>query len=231
MTELGRRRWFYFKVLFIAHVIWFVTFELVAWAASFLPAHDLVTDLDRWIPLTPVFVWPYEFCYVVPFLSIFICRDFHRINRAIIAIAIATFAAYVVYVVFPVGLPRVPLGDSLAERVLSIEYAADFPPGVNNMPSLHVAFVWIITLALLRERRPVVDVALTVVASLITVSTLMVKQHLVIDVVTGGLWAVGAWQIAGRVCGRNRCSGDAPEDALRRLGARIWRSKRIRGST
>ena len=47
------------------------------------------------------------------------------------------------YLALPIAFPRPELGSSLAERVLAVEYAADFRPGANKLPSLHVTFAWL----------------------------------------------------------------------------------------
>jgi hypothetical protein len=55
---------------------------------------------------------------------------------AVVAIVLANAAAFAVYVALPVAFPRPPLGSSLAERVLAAQYAADFSPGANKLPSM-----------------------------------------------------------------------------------------------
>jgi membrane-associated phospholipid phosphatase len=192
-----RRR--YAVRLLVAYAIWLVAFYAVGLQASKLPALDLTTAWDRAIPVVPAFVWPYELCYIFPFSSLLVVRDWRRFDAALLASALASASAFVVYLALPIAFPRPPLGDGLAERVLALEYAADFSPGANNLPSLHVALSWIMGRAMLGQRSRIADVAVVTVVLAITLSTLFVKQHLLIDVAAGIVWALAAWAVARRL--------------------------------
>lgn len=191
-----RRR--YALVLLVAYVAWFVAFMAVGTYACTLPTHDLTSAADRAIPVVPEFIWPYELCYALPIVALFIVRDFRRFDAALAGIAAATATAFVPYLVLPIAFPRPVLGTTLAERVLALEYAADFSPGANNCPSMHVALSWIMGAAMLGQRSRSVDVAVCIVVVSITASTLFVKQHLVLDVGAGIVWGVVAWTWAWR---------------------------------
>jgi membrane-associated phospholipid phosphatase len=58
-------------------------------------------------------------------------------------------------------------------------------------------------------------------AMLISVSTLFVKQHILLDVLAGAAWAFAAWFAAGRLYPRLAVQGTDPPEALKRL---IWRA-------
>ena len=169
----------YAKILVAAYALWFACFWVVGTVASKLPTRDITSSWDVAIPVVPAFVWPYELCYVLPFLAILVIRDWRRFEAALVAIAIASGTAFVVYLCMPIAFPRPVLGDGLSERILAMEYAADFSPGANKLPSMHVALVVVTVLA-------------------ITASTLFVKQHLVADVAAGIGWGLGAWWCASR---------------------------------
>jgi membrane-associated phospholipid phosphatase len=209
-----RRR--YLKLALFGYVVWLVCFELVGRLAARLPTHDLRTSLDLTIPLWPPAVWVYEACYLLPLIPALLVRDFQRLNIGILAALLANLSAFVVYFAFPVAFPRPPLGDSWAERVLAFEYAWDFQPGANKLPSLHVATSWLTWLICLRQGLPALVVtALGLLAIAISVSTLFVKQHLVIDVVFGMAWAFGWFALATRLyrawCARSGRSSNASE--------------------
>jgi membrane-associated phospholipid phosphatase len=167
--------------------------------ASTLRTYDLTTTLDRAIPLVPAFVWPYELLYVFPFFSLFILRDFRRFDVALIALATANLAAFPVYMSLPVSFPRATLGHSLAERVLALEYAMDFSPGANNLPSMHVAMSWIMGRAMLGQRGRIADALIVAIVFAIALSTVMVKQHVVVDAISGAVFGALAWAFATRV--------------------------------
>lgn len=213
----GSERAFFLKVMLAAYATWLAAYELVGLAASRLPTVDLTSALDRAIPLVPAFVWPYEACYLVPFVVPFVLRDWHRFNVGLLALLLANLTAFVVYFALPIAFPHPPLGASLAERVLALEYAADFSPGANAFPSMHVAITWILVAAALGQRTRLVDGLLLALALAITASTVFVKMHLVIDAVGGLAWGLGAWVIAGRAYARLVDAGTSPREALLQL--------------
>lgn len=191
---------YYLKVLLVCYFGWFVLFELVGNFAARMPTVDLTTSLDRQIPLIPEFVWAYEFCYIAPVFLLLLVEDGHRLNRVIVAFVAASLSAFLVYLLLPIAFPRPELGGSLAERILALEYQLDFKPGANKLPSLHVATVWLIFLGCRGQRLGRLgDSLLLVGAIVVSLSTLFVKQHIVLDVVAGVGWAFGWWWIVGRL--------------------------------
>src|SRR4030043_367250 len=195
---MKRERGFYIKVILFVYFIWVIVFEAVGWYASMLPGRDFTTYIDRQIPLIPVFVWPYVLCYVYPFLPLFVVKDWHRFNRALLSIILANLSAFVLYLVIPMSFPRPELGQSLSERLLSFIYGVDFHPGANKLPSLHVTFTWIVYLVCRGQRlNRFGEAIIFLLAVVITLSALLVKQHIVLDVVVGIFLAFWAWILAG----------------------------------
>ncbi len=192
-------RWFYLKASLVVYAAWILAFECVGRYAATLPTRDVTLGLDGAIPFVAAFIWPYELCYIFPFLPLLALEDWHRFNRAILAFLLANVTAYAVYVLYPIAFPRPELGASLSDLVLGLEYKVDFYPGANKLPSLHVAFAWIVFLACRRQRLSRAgDAAVFLTAALITVATLFVKQHIVLDAAAGVAWGFGAWAVAGR---------------------------------
>jgi membrane-associated phospholipid phosphatase len=186
----------YTKILVVAYVVWFACFWSVGTIAAKLPTRDITSSWDVAIPVVPAFVWPYELCYALPFIAIFVIRDWRRFDAALVAIGLASTTAFIVYLCVPIAFARPVLGDGLSERVLAMEYAADFSPGANKLPSMHVALSWIMGLAMLRQRGWLADGVVIVVVLAITASTLFVKQHLIADVAAGIVWGIAAWWLA-----------------------------------
>jgi len=197
MVRTNPDRAFFLKASLIFYALWIVSFQLVGRYAVQLPGRDITSAWDQRIPLIAAFIWPYEICYIFPFLPLFVLKDWHRFNRALLAVIIANLLAYIVYVTFPIAYPKPVLGHSFSERILFLEYTYDFNPGANKLPSLHVAFTWIVYLACRKQRLSRLgDFLVLFVAILITFSTIFVKQHLIIDAVAGIILAGGAWGAA-----------------------------------
>ncbi len=219
---LSRERVFYFKFSLLFYFCWFVCFAAVGTYANTLPTRDITSSLDNLIPFMPIFVWPYEICYVFPFVPLLVLSDWHRFNRAILAVVIANLTAYAVYFIFPIAFPRPVVGNSISEAVVAFEHSFDFYPGANKLPSLHVAFAWLVYLACrgqLKKRWQGDLLLLT--ASLITISTVFVKQHILVDSVAGVAWAFGAWGLAKRVYPLVTEPAAEPRAALHRMMRKI----------
>jgi membrane-associated phospholipid phosphatase len=214
---------YYIKQVVLLYLLWAVAFQIVGRCAATLPTYDLTMAIDRSIPVIPAFIWPYELCYAFPLLPIVLVRDWHVFNRGALAMVLMNVSAFAVYLFLPIAYSLPDLGDSLSERVLAFEYAADFRPGANKLPSMHVAFSWLVYFMCRGQtssRR--VDHATFATALLITISTVLVKQHLVIDMVGGVIWAVAGWAVAGRLYPRISGSTSSAPVALRRVFAKVW---------
>ncbi|HOX47193.1 MAG TPA: phosphatase PAP2 family protein [Myxococcota bacterium] len=221
---MRRVRLHYLWILLLVYAAWIATFELVGWTAAALPSRDPSLPLDAAIPLVPEAVWVYQLCYLFPWLPLLVARDFHRLNRAILAILLASAAAYSAYLLLPLAFPRPALGVTLSERLLALEYAADFTPGANKAPSLHVAFAWIVFLACRGHGRSrLMEWSIGALAGAISLSTLLVKQHVLLDVLAGAVWAFASWTAAGRLLPRASRGEPEPLQALgRALSPRAW---------
>jgi membrane-associated phospholipid phosphatase len=215
-------RRYYIRVALIVYAIWAVFYEAVGRLAATLPTLDWTTNLDRAIPLTPSFVWIYSFCYIFPFVPLLVIRNWHRFNRGIIAIVLANVPAFIVFLIFPVAMPRAELGATASERLLALIYAGDFHPAVTSFPSLHVIFAWLI-FCMCRGGRwgRVGDAATFAVAAGITISTMFVKQHIILDAATGVVWAIASWKIAGILYRKLTDPAAEPRAALRQVLRRI----------
>ncbi len=193
----GERK-FYVKVSILVYLVWLILFEVVGRHTAKLPTHNITSFIDQQIPLIPQFIWPYMLCYLFPFLTLLVVKDWHRFNLTLLSVILANLSAFVLYFIFPIAFPRPELGQSLSENLLSLLYRVDFYPGANKLPSLHVTFTWIVYFACRGQRLNKLGHTLVFsLAVLITLSALFVKQHVIADVIVGLCWAFTAWSLAG----------------------------------
>jgi membrane-associated phospholipid phosphatase len=170
-------------------------------AATYLPinafsvgraAHTLFLPGEERLPFLPIFEYLYVLTYFLPVFLLVTIRDYTAVRRLVVAFCLTLLAAYTTYLVFPVYFERPHLDvSSLHTWLLSLEYR-DKP--YNHFPSLHVALSWLAVFASQVSRRS--RAALGAVAVGISVSTVFVKQHYIVDVLYGFVVAWGAWQIA-----------------------------------
>ena len=214
----GREHRFYLKVMIISCLGWLLTFEAVGHYASTLPARDFTTFLDQKIPLIPEFIWFYVSCYFLPVLFLITKADWHRFNRMLLSFVMANLSAFLVYLIYPTTFSKPELGRSLCEWILSLHYAVDFHPVSKNMPSMHVTFAWLFYLACRgQQMNRLTRFTIFLLAVMIAASTLFVKQHLIVDVVAGLLWACWAWPVAKHLYRLLTDPRAEPRTALRQM--------------
>lgn len=157
---------------------------------------------DSWIPFVPWMVWPYVFWYLtVAFALIWTgFVDAGEFRRLAMFLYLGMTSAYVVYLLFPNGQNLRPgwetLGSGWDFAILRWIYTNDTPTNCN--PSIHVLDAMAVWIALSRDRilgaRRWFQVGLTVTSIAIIASTVMVKQHSIVDVFGGLAWA-GSWYL------------------------------------
>lgn len=149
--------------------------------------------LDRALPLIPSWALVYGALYLfLILLPLLVVRQDELIRRTVHACLVAWVTSYLFFfVVYPTVAPRPPVvtGYGFGMWGLQVLYGAD--PPYNCFPSLHVAHSFVSAMAAGRVHRRLGAIALGC-ASLVAVSTLLTKQHYVVDVVAGVALAVMA---------------------------------------
>jgi membrane-associated phospholipid phosphatase len=170
---------------------------LILWAPMYfgiqkaitVGAYDFFTKFDAAIPLIPQFVWVYH--SLVPVIigtMIWLVQDrrlfFTMLWSSMIATAIMNFS----YIIFPAFYPReiFPI-ETLSEFILAA--TRDFDGANNTFPSSHVAFSWLIFLTAVNtsfaKRFKAAKYLFLFWAISVSAATLLLKQHYIIDVISG----------------------------------------------
>ena len=158
--------------------------------------HDLSTGLDAYIPFVPFFVLPYVSYYAFLLLSallLVIRRDVAQLNRYLLATAMTLATSYLFYGYYQTHIMRPAVdGSGPLIGIVRLVYAADNP--YNAFPSLHTSLSTLAALVLWHRVRPYWAFALWGI--LIVLSTVLVKQHYVLDILSGLALAVLSLVIA-----------------------------------
>lgn len=142
------------------------------------------------IPLVPEFFWIYMSMYGLFLLPPFVLNpeQLKRLGKQLVAV---TILSGILFLLIPTQLgfvrvePQEPFYQGLFERLFTI----DLPH--NLVPSLHIVFSTVITLAVLEGiGRSSIKLALLLWLGLLCLSTLLVHQHHLLDVFSGLLIAV-----------------------------------------
>lgn len=148
-------------------------------------AYSLVTDLDQNIPFLKEFIVPYIIWYFFIFgtLVYFCFKDKKVYYRTLLAINLGLLVCYGIYFVFQTHVPRPELvGDDLLTKLVALIYSNDQP--YNAFPSIHVllSFLMIKGINKYQYKNHLNMSVVYLNAILITLSTLFVKQHVILDV-------------------------------------------------
>lgn len=165
------------------------------------PAHDVAMPIDKKIPFVPNTVFIYGLWY--PLIAIFpIILYFaspHMYSQYIASILIDICISLLIYAVYPTSFIRPqPSADKLSGRIIGWLYTKGNYKGKNCMPSMHcsMCFIIIIFAVSCGDMLAWIRAAAGLLAVMITASTVLTKQHVLIDVITAGPVAVGCYIIS-----------------------------------
>lgn len=148
---------------------------------------DVMRPIDDRIPLVPEFAYIYLHWFPLiaayPLILYTISGKDYAVYQ--LSIIVSIIVSTVLYLLFPTRIERhVPEGSPW-KKLLRLIYFCDFK-GSNCSPSLHCTQCYIImmSVSLCRAVNNGDMVFILVLCTLITISTVMIKQHALIDVLT-----------------------------------------------
>jgi membrane-associated phospholipid phosphatase len=186
--------------------VWALIYSCIYLLWFFLLEKNITTDyhiihcsLDDRIPFNEYFIIPYLswFTYLIPAVLYMSRGDADEFSRYFLYLAAGTSICLFVCTVFPNGTgadfrPVIDPHKNWACALVSLIYRSDTP--TNVFPSIHVCTTIGTHIAILRNRRfsekPWIWKVSLAVAVLIILSTMFLKQHSVLDVISGGLLSV-----------------------------------------
>lgn len=156
--------------------------------------HSLITDIDRAIPFVKAFIIPYVSWYVFIFLCLgyFFLKERKLYYKTLASLLIGLFACYTVYYFFQTTImpirPEITGKDWLS-RLIQVVYSKDNP--FNCFPSIHCFTSFLIMRAIHHSTScsRLSRLFIYGLGSTIVLSTLFMKQHVVLDVVAAAILA------------------------------------------
>ncbi len=189
----------YLMILLACYAVWVGLYYLTGWVGEmrgevFQPA----LEVDARFPFVPQAMYVYLLAYFAVLGLFLIRRSAAFLNRAYLAFIAMNLLAYALFALFPSQGPERGFPGAESDAMLQFLYSLD--ARWNAFPSLHVANPWLVALLAVRERRfDKVSVFLIVVAVCISLSTLLIRQHYLLDVLGGFALAVFAVAIFHRL--------------------------------
>ncbi len=189
----------YVLIMLGCYAVWVGLYYLTGWVGEvrgevFSPA----LPVDARFPFVPQAMYVYLLAYVVVLGLYAVRRSAAFLNRAYLAFISMNLVAFVLFALFPSQGPARSFPGADSDVMLQLMYSVD--ARWNAFPSLHVANPWLVSLLALRERRVApVSVTLLAVALAISVSTLLIRQHYLLDVLGGFALAVLVFSVFDRL--------------------------------
>lgn len=150
-----------------------------------LPYYAPLTPLDTWVPLSPIWTYIYAFIFLIAVLPTAFINDRQLFHKMALAYVVVQCVAFAIFVLFPVRMTlrpeTIPI-DSFHTWGLQLCYFVDKP--VNCCPSLHVAMAFLGALCTYKADRTIGKLCIALAVA-ISLSTMFVKQHFVLDVMVG----------------------------------------------
>lgn len=158
---------------------------------------DLLTPFDQAIPLVPEFIWIYNSLIPVLLAScVFLLRTKKVFWTTCVAFLVATVVLDVFYVVMPSFYPRESFEIANASTWF-LNLTREIDGSNNTFPSGHVALSWLLFWATSNsttlKNKKKIKLVFGLWAFAISLSTLTLKQHYIVDVIGGFVLAWGSW--------------------------------------
>jgi membrane-associated phospholipid phosphatase len=189
--------WRYLLIMIACYAVWIPGYYFAAWiGARRGAAFDPSLPIDASWPFVPEAVLVYLIAYVIVLALFVIRRSAAFLNHAYLNFIVMNLLGFALFALLPtMGPARTELPSAVPPM---LAFMFDLDVQWNAFPSLHVANPTLIAMLAIRERGiDRVSLSLSFVALAIAVSTLLVRQHFLLDVLGGialallvftGLW-------------------------------------------
>ncbi len=149
--------------------------------------HLIGSALDKRIPFVIEFILIYSIWYPLVIFTMFLlykyCPDkYKKVKKTVL---VSLVIAYIIFFAYPTKIirPEVNSFNDLFSLIAYISFKADNP--VNCFPSCHCLLSFIMIYALFKEKNinMYLRITLIILFFMIIASTLLVKQHVIADVI------------------------------------------------
>lgn len=197
-APFNRRSLLYFALMFGLQLFVYLVPTIFT---KMLALKDITLPVDSLIPFVPVFIIPYVMVFIEWGYSYLLAPllERERFARFTAALVLGFAATFAIYFLYPTTYARPePSGEGFFARLMYAVFGIDEPS--RCLPSLHCFMGWICWRLVYRQERVQkwIRVLFFLLALLILPTTLLVKQHVIVDVPAGVLVAELAWFVAGK---------------------------------
>lgn len=154
-----------------------------------IKATILTSTIDSRIPFISYFIYFYILWYVMLFIVPYLLykSDKEIFKKYFVSTFISITIAGLIYILFPTSIVRASInGSGISNFIVKFIYLIDTPV-MNCFPSMHciISFLFIFSVIGCRNLSNKYKWVISILSCLIVISTLLVKQHVVVDVISG----------------------------------------------
>ena len=160
--------------------------------------------MDELIPFNPHFIWIYH--TIIPVIAltlVYLIKRKDLFLSSIVAFLLATAVLFFFYIFFPSFYPRDAFVDNSTISGVLVEATRRIDGAQNTFPSSHVTFSWLITffisISACAKKNKWIYKGYFIWAILISLSTLTLKQHFIVDVVSGIILALLCYLLSKKI--------------------------------
>ena len=173
-----------------------IVFQSILYALSkvfCITPHIIGNKIDDLIPFTLIFIIPYVFWYFMLFLIPYKMykEDKTNLYKYIITNVLTVIVANIIFICYPtlVIIPEIT-GDNILVLITKFIYWID-TPALNCFPSIHCTFsmLFILHICTSKKHNKKFKIFTFITSILVMASTLLIKQHVFIDLISGDLIA------------------------------------------
>ena len=180
------------KPLIVALLL--IIFQSILYALSkvfCVTPHLIGNSIDDKIPFVLVFIIPYVFWYLMLFIMPYKMYQKDKTNfyKYIITTILIVVIANIIFICYPTIVNRPEIsGNNILILLTKLIYSID-TPALNCFPSLHCGFSMLFILHICTSRKQSNSFKIfTLISSiLVMASTLLIKQHVFIDLIAGDI--------------------------------------------
>lgn len=182
--------WYALKTVILALTVNFICYNGIKLIVPYLKLHYWGLPFENDIPFVPFFIYIYVLAYGQWISGYFlVCQQKKEfIYQTVSAEIYAKFICIACFIIFPCTIQRPVLtGNDFSTYLANLTYKLDSP--FNLFPSIHCLESWFcVRTAFLGENYSKIYKIITLIfALLVFASTVLVKQHVIVDIFAGVL--------------------------------------------
>ena len=171
-------------LIYSKFLVCFTAYFIIAFFIESIPCPQWITQIDRKIPFVWWMIIPYYYYYIILIFPLLLIDDLSKLNSLTKALIETSFLCYIIYIIWPISSSEVL--NTITSNPLNILHnfiTFDFLHQ-NAFPSMHVSVTTTIALSIILERKKL-KYLMTLSIILIFFATFLIKQHYLIDSISG----------------------------------------------